>query len=118
MLERTPLRLTLASLALAFAEIVPPCPRSPLAVPLCTVASAARMARLTFATLTLAYAATAYEDAVVSGLAAGLRALGLLAIFRDRFQLSPDGRRQRNSASSIVARKNFPSSSKRPVPKY
>src|SRR5437762_5315989 len=38
-LEQTPLRLTFATLMLAFAEIVPPCPRSALAVLLCTISS-------------------------------------------------------------------------------
>src|SRR5881394_2107398 len=36
-LEQTPLRLTLAPLVLAFAEVKPPCPRSPLAVRPCTI---------------------------------------------------------------------------------
>ena len=36
-LEQTPLRLTFASLMLAFAGMKPPCPRSPLAVRLFTI---------------------------------------------------------------------------------
>jgi len=41
-LEQTPLRLTLAPLVLAFAEIKPPFPRSALAVPRCTISASLR----------------------------------------------------------------------------
>src|SRR6266550_8919669 len=46
-LEQTPLRLTFASLMLAFAGMKPPCPRSPLAARLCTISRLAAGPHLT-----------------------------------------------------------------------